>query len=144
VSITLQESRDEVHGYVGTWFGVDDGRDMKERCLEAVSQVFVLLTGGAAFDIFCDPRSCAGPEVFFVYASDHFVSSGVTIKGSIMPGVHNLAFQPLIGGDDEAVFGDISPEWCVWAVYVFNGECVFPLFHETAVIVLDNRDKVFH
>jgi hypothetical protein len=109
-----------------------------------VCQVFVLLTGGASFNVFSDPRPGARPEVFLVYVSDCFVSSRVTVKGAIVPCVHNFAFQALIRGDYEAVCRNISPEWCSRAFYSFDGECVFPFFHEGGVVVLDDSDEMFY
>ena len=55
-------------------------------------QIFVLLTGGASFDVFGDPSPGTWPEVFLVYASDCFVSSRVAVEGAIVPGVHDFAF----------------------------------------------------
>ena len=52
--------------------------------------------------------SGAGPEVFFVDASDCFILTGVAIDGAFMPYVHQFAFQSLIWGNVtglEAVFG---------------------------------------
>jgi hypothetical protein len=109
-----------------------------------VRQVLVLLTGGASLNVFGDPRPGAQPEVFLVYASDCFVSSGVAIKGSIVPCVHDFAFQALIRRDNEVVCGNISPEWCTGAVYSFDGECVFPFFHKRGVVVLDDSDEMFY
>ena len=60
-----------------------------------VGEVFVLLTGGTSFDIFGDPRPGSRSEVFLVDASDHFISSRVTVQGSFMPRVHEFAFQTL-------------------------------------------------
>jgi hypothetical protein len=51
-------------------------------------QVLVLLTCHIAFDIFCDPGSGAGPEIFLVDALDGFVLSRMAIDGSFMPHVH--------------------------------------------------------
>jgi hypothetical protein len=110
VSVTLWEARDKIHRYVREWFGVDGRGDTKQWGFDAVGQVLVLLTCGASFDVFCYPRPGARPEVFFVYASDCFISSGMAIEGSFVPCVHDLAFQPLVRGNDEAVFGNVSPE----------------------------------
>jgi hypothetical protein len=38
---------------------------------------------------------------------------------------------------------DISPEWEAWCIYAFDGEGVFPFFHEGVVGVLDDGDGVF-
>jgi hypothetical protein len=146
VSVALRESCDEIHRYVGKWFGVNGRGDTKQWGFDAVSQVLVLLTCGATFDIFRYPCPGAGPEVFFVHASDRFVSSGVTVEGAIVPHVHDLAFQSLVGGNDEAVSGNVSSEWGVqvWAIYPFNGECAFPFLHEGAIVVLDDCDEMFY
>jgi hypothetical protein len=61
-----------------------------------------------------------------------------------VPGVHDFAFQSLVRGNDEAVCGGVSPKWCARAVYTFDGECVFPFFHEGVVVVLDDGDEVFY
>jgi hypothetical protein len=53
-----------------------------------VHQVFVLLTCCAALDVFCDPGSGVGPEVFLVDGSNGFVPSGMAIDGSFVPYVH--------------------------------------------------------
>jgi hypothetical protein len=124
-------------------FGVDDRGDVKWWGFDAVGQVFVLLAGCATFDIFGDPRSCAGPEVFPVYLPDRFVSSGVSTEWSIVPGVHEFTFQPLVWGDDETVCLNVPPEWSVWGVYSFNGESAFPFFHESVMGVLDGGDGMF-
>ena len=108
-----------------------------------MGQVFVLLAGRAAFDVFGDPSSRSGPEVFSVYFSDRFVSSRVSTKWSVVPGVHEFPFQSLIWGNDKAVSFDISPEWGVWSVYSLDGEGVLPFFHESVVSVLDSGDGVF-
>jgi hypothetical protein len=84
-------------------FGVDGRRDMKWRGFDAMSQVLVLLAGRTTLDVFGDPCPCAGPEVFFVYFPDRFVSSGVSTEWTIVPGVHEFAFQPLVWRDNEAV-----------------------------------------
>jgi hypothetical protein len=109
-----------------------------------VRQVFVLLAGGTSFDVFSDPCPGAKPEVFLVHASDCFISSWVAVKGAIMPSVHDFAFQALVGGNNEAMRGDVSPKWCTWTIYSFDGKCVLPLFHEGAVVVLNDRDEVFY
>jgi hypothetical protein len=108
-----------------------------------MSQVFVLLAGRAAFDVLSDPCSCAGPEVFLVDLPDCFISSGVSTKWSVMPGVHEFAFQPLVWRDDKAVCFDISPEWGVRIIYSFNGEGAFPFFHECAMGVLGDGNGMF-
>jgi hypothetical protein len=108
-----------------------------------MSEILVLLAGCAAFDVFGDPCSRARPEVFPVYLPDGFVSSGVSTEWSVMPGIHEFTFQPLIWGNDEAVSLDISPEWGVWSVYSLDGEGVFPFFHEGVMSVLDGGDGVF-
>jgi hypothetical protein len=144
VPVTFWESCDEIHRYVGEWFGVNSGGNAKKWGFDAMGQVLVLLTCGASFDVFRDPCPGARPEIFFIHVSDCFISSGVAVEGSIMPCVHDLAFQSLIRGNNEAVFGDVSPEWGIRAVYPFDGECVFPFFHEGAIVVLDDCDIVFY
>ena len=66
-----------------------------------MSEVLVLLAGGASFDVFRDPRPGSRPEVFLVDASDCFISSGVTVQGSFVPHVHDFVFQALIWWDYE-------------------------------------------
>src|SRR5580693_3380864 len=108
-----------------------------------MGQVFVLLAGRAAFDVFGDPSSCSGPEVFSVYLPDRFVPSGVSAEWAVVPGIHEFPFQSLIWGNDKAVSFDISPEWEARSVYALDGEGVFPFFHEGVVSVLDDGDGVF-
>ena len=108
-----------------------------------MSQVLVLLAGRTALDVFGDPCSCAGPEVFFVYFPDRFVSSGVSTEWAIVPRVHEFTFQSLVWGNDESVCFNISPEWGVWGVYSFDGEGTFPFLHESVMGVLDDGDSVF-
>ena len=108
-----------------------------------MGQVFVLLTGRAAFDVLGDPSSRSGPEVFSVYLPDRFVSSRVSTEWSVVPGIHEFTFQSLIWGNDEAVSLDISPERGVWSVYSLDGEGVFPFFHESVMSILDGGDGVF-
>ena len=57
-----------------------------------MSEIFVLLTRCAAFDVFRDPGSGAGPKVFSIDASDCFIASGVSVDGSFMPDVHQFTF----------------------------------------------------
>jgi hypothetical protein len=65
---------------------------MEDEGFDVVSKVFVLLTGGTSFDVFCDPRLGSRPEVFLIDASDCFISSGMTVQGSFVPRVHDFAF----------------------------------------------------
>ena len=116
---------------------------MEWRGLDAMGQVFVLLTGCAAFDIFGDPCSRAGPEVFSVYLSDCFIPSRVSAEWAIVPRVHEFAFQSLVRRDDEAVRFNVSPEWGVWIVHSFDGEGTFPFLHESVMGVLDDGDGMF-
>ena len=53
-----------------------------------MSQILVLLAGGASLDVFRDPCFGTWPEVFPVDTSDRFVSSGVAIDGTFVPDVH--------------------------------------------------------
>jgi hypothetical protein len=53
-----------------------------------VSEIFVLLTRCAAFDVFRDPGSGTRPKVFSIDASDCFIVSGVSVDGSFVPDVH--------------------------------------------------------
>jgi hypothetical protein len=125
------------------WFGVYGWRDAKNGGFDAVSEVFVLLTGGASFDIFGDPWPGSGPEIFFVDAPDRFISSMMTVQGSLVPRVHDFAFQALIWWNYKSLSWSVSPEWFVWAVHTFDGEGAFPFFHKVMVIILDNGDEVF-
>jgi hypothetical protein len=61
--------------------GINDGRNVERWGFDSVGQVFVLLTGCAAFDVFGDPCPCAGPEVFsvtpsYTHASESYVLIG--------------------------------------------------------------------
>jgi hypothetical protein len=124
-------------------FGIDDGRDVKRWSFDAMGQVLVLLAGCAALDVLSDPCPCAGPEVFPVYLPNCFVSSGVSTKWSVVPGVHEFTFQPLVWRDDETVCFNISPEWGVRGIYSFDGEYAFPFLHESVMGVLDGGDGIF-
>jgi hypothetical protein len=53
-----------------------------------VSEIFVLLTRCAAFDVFRDPGSGTRPKVFSIDASDCFIVSRVSVDGSFVPDVH--------------------------------------------------------
>jgi hypothetical protein len=143
MSVAFRETRDEVHGYVWERFGVNGRQNAKDGGFSAMSEVFVLLTGGASFDVFCDPWPGSRPEVFFVNTPDCFISSGVTVQGSFMPCVHDFALQTLIWWDYESSSWNIAPEWFAWVVYTFNGESAFPFFHEAVVVVLDDGNEVF-
>jgi hypothetical protein len=110
---------------------------------DAMGQVLVLLTGCAALDVLSDPCPCAGPEVFFVDLPDCFISSGVSTKWSVVPRVHEFAFQSLVWRDNETMCFDISPEWGVRIIYSFDGEYTFPFFHECAMSILEDGDGVF-
>ena len=116
---------------------------MERWGFDAMGQIFVLLAGRASFDVFRDPRSCAGPKVFPIYFPDRLVSSGVSTEWAIVPRVHELAFQALVWGNDESVSLDVSPERGVWVVHSFDGESAFPFFHKGAMSVLDDGDGVF-
>jgi hypothetical protein len=94
-----------------------------------VCEIFVLLTCCTAFDVFCDPSPSAGPEVFSIDTSNGFVSSGVAVDRSFMPDVHQFLFQTLIWGNYEALSFNVSPEWFVRVVYVFNWVGPFPFVH---------------
>ena len=106
-------------------------------------QIFVLLACGATLDVFYDPGLGTRPEVFLIDASDSFILSGVAIDGSFMPYVHQLTFQSLIWWDDKTSSLDISPEQFVQVVYVFDGVCPFPFFHQGVIMILDDCDHVF-
>ena len=92
-------------------------------------QVLVLLARCTPFNILHDPSSGTGPKVFLVDASDHFISSGVTVDGAFMPYIHKFTFQSLIWGYDKLVSLDVPPKWFVQVVYVFNWVEVCPFFH---------------
>ena len=116
---------------------------MKWRGFDAMSQVLVLLAGRTALDVFGDPCSCAGPEVFPVDLPNCFVSSRVSTEWAVVPGIHEFSFQSLVWRNDKAVSFDIPPEWEARCIYAFDGEGVFPFFHEGVVGVLDSGDGVF-
>jgi hypothetical protein len=111
--------------------------------LDAVSQIFILLTCCAAFDIFHDPRSGTGPEVFLIDVSDCFISFGVTVDGAFMPNVHQFTLYPLIWWYDKSSAFGVPPEWFIWAIYVLNWVNASPFVHQCVVAVLDYCDGVF-
>jgi hypothetical protein len=90
MSVAFRESRDQVHCYVRKWLGVNGRGDAVEWGFDVVHQVFILLACGASFDIFCDPCPGAGPEVLLVHMSDCFISPGVAIEGTVVPGMHDF------------------------------------------------------
>jgi hypothetical protein len=53
-----------------------------------VHQVFVLLACHTTLDVFCNPHSGTGPEVFPIDVSDCFISSRMAVDGAFMPCVH--------------------------------------------------------
>jgi hypothetical protein len=55
---------------------------------DVVCEVFVLLAGRTALDVFCDPSPSAGPEVFLIDALNCFVSPWVSVGRSLMLYVH--------------------------------------------------------
>src|SRR5580693_9402473 len=105
---------------MGEWFGVNDGGDAEQWGFDVMCKILVLLASGASFDVFRDPCSCAGPKVFLVYPSNHFVPSRVAAEGSIVPRMHQFAFQSLIWRNDESVGIDVSLEWGIRGVYLFD------------------------
>jgi hypothetical protein len=94
-----------------------------------VCQVLVLLACCASFDVLRDPCSGTRPEVLSIDASDHFISSGVTIDGAFMPYIYEFTFQPLIQWYDESVSFDVSPEQFIRVVYALNWVDTCPFFH---------------
>jgi hypothetical protein len=94
-----------------------------------VCQIFVLLTGGASFDIVSDPCFGAWPEVFLVDASDRFVSARVAIDGALMPDVHQFTFQSLVWWYDKPAAFDVPPEWLAWVIDAFDRVDACPFFH---------------
>jgi hypothetical protein len=108
-----------------------------------VSEVFVLLACGASFDVFCDPCFGAWPEVFSIDTPGCFVSSGVTVGGSLVPYVHQFTFQSLIWWYNKASAFNVSPEGFIRVVNVFDWVDAFPFFHQRAVVVLNDGDGVF-
>jgi hypothetical protein len=77
---------------VGEQFGTDGQGDSKHQGFDAMCQIFILLACCATLDVFHDPGSGTGPEVFFINTPDCFISSGVAVDGSFMPNVHQFAF----------------------------------------------------
>jgi hypothetical protein len=114
---------------MGKWFGTDGGWNLEHRWFNMMCQIFVLLTCCTAFDVFHDLGSGARPEIFPVDALNGFVLSGVPIDRSFTPHVHQLAFQPLIWWDDEALSFDIPLEWFIRVVYTFNWVYSFSFSH---------------
>jgi hypothetical protein len=108
-----------------------------------VCQIFVLLVHYAAFDVFHDPSLGTRPEVFLIDVSNGFIMSGVTIDGPLVPYIHQFAFQSLIQWNNKMLSLGVSPEWFVWVVYMFDGVCPFPFFHQGVIMVLDYCYRVF-
>ena len=57
VPVLLRESRDEVHRNLLERESAFFGRDAVKRCSFLMGQNFVLLAGGTAFYVVCDPLS---------------------------------------------------------------------------------------
>jgi hypothetical protein len=94
-----------------------------------VSQIFVLLTGGAPLDVVSDPCFGAWPEVFLVDAPDRFVPARVAIDGALMPDVHQFAFQPLVRWYDKSTAFGVPPEWLIWVINAFDRVDARPFLH---------------
>jgi hypothetical protein len=94
-----------------------------------VSQILVLLAGGASLDVVSDPCFGAWPEVFLVDASDRFVSARVAIDGALMPDVHQFAFQPLVWRYDKSTAFDVPPEWLARVIDAFDWVDAYPFLH---------------
>ena len=94
-----------------------------------MSQIFVLLTGGASFDVVSDPCFGAWPEIFLVDASDRFVSARVAVDGALMPDVHQFTFQSLVRWYDEPTAFDVPPEWFIRVIDAFNRVDACPFLH---------------
>jgi hypothetical protein len=111
---------------------------------DVVCQIFVLLTGGASFDVFHYSWVCSGPVVFFVDVSYGFISPGVSVDCSVMPYVHQFTFQPLIWGYHKVLPLDVPLEWFVQVVNPLNRVSVLPFFHQHMIMVLDDGYGVFN
>ena len=55
-------------------------------------QIFILLTGGASFNVVLYPGSHARPVIFTVDLPDGFISSWVTSGRTVVPYLHELSF----------------------------------------------------
>jgi hypothetical protein len=109
-----------------------------------VCEIFVLLTCCTALDVFRDPSSSTGPEVFSIDTSNSFILSRVANDRSFVPYVHQFSFQTLIWGDYKVLSFDVSPERFVWVVYAFDWVGPFPFVHQGMVMVLDDHNRVFN
>ena len=89
----LWELCDEVHRYFFKWVCLGVGSDAIRRGVYSVRQVFVLLTGGAPFDVVFDPLVHAEPLVLSFCSSYGLVSSQVSGSRGVVIVVHDLPPQ---------------------------------------------------
>src|SRR6266478_2036456 len=92
MSVMLREPRDEVHCNLLERKGAFFGCDAVERYSFPMSHDFVLLTGGAAFDVVCDPLPHPCPWQNLRSFSNRLVSSGVSCGGVIVDERHQVSF----------------------------------------------------
>jgi hypothetical protein len=110
VTVAIWKARNQIHGYMGKWFGIDFGWDSEQWSFDSMCKVFVLLTCGATFDVFRYPCPGARPKVFLIDFPYCFVSTGMSAEGSVVPRVHDFAFQSLVRGYDKSLCGGVTPE----------------------------------
>ena len=85
----LRELCDEVHRYFFERVCLRAWGDAVRRGVYSVRQVFVLLTGGASFDVVLDPLIHAGPPVPSFCGLYGFVSPWVSSGGCVVVVVHD-------------------------------------------------------
>ena len=123
-----RELGDEIHCYFFEWVRSWPWCDVVHGCACVVRQVFVLLAGGASFDVVFYPLVHAGPPVLSLRRLGGFISSWVSSGGIVVVASHDLPSQFYFGGNHyPMVFEPLG-------LVVMRGVeveviCVFPLFH---------------
>ena len=90
---------DKIHRYFFKWVRSWPWRDAVHGCVYVVCQVFVLLTGGASFDVAFYPLIHVGPPVFSLRRLGGFVSPWMSSSGVVVVASHDLPSQFYFGGN---------------------------------------------
>ena len=93
------ELGDEVHCYFFEWVCPWSWCDAIHGCAYVVRQVFILLAGGASFDIVFYPLVHVGPPVLSLRRLGGFVSPWMSSGGIVVVASHDLPSQLYLGGN---------------------------------------------
>jgi hypothetical protein len=94
------QSSDEIHSDMFERLRILLGANPVRRNSNAMRKDFVLLAGGASFDVFCYPVLRSRPIIIAVDQSDHFVSSRMSSCRGVVPLFHDLSSDIVIWGND--------------------------------------------